>query len=64
MSTHNIGFYGDLTKIIFQLSNMYHISSSGAMSYAGICSDDSAINFTHQHNILIFDAKDVVFYKR
>ena len=30
MSTHNIGFYEDLTKIIFQLSsNMHLISSSG-----------------------------------
>ena len=30
MSTHNIGFYEDLTKIIFQLSsNTHHISSSG-----------------------------------
>ena len=29
MSTHNIGFYEDLTKIIFQLSsNMHGISSS------------------------------------
>ena len=30
MSTHNIGFYEDLTKIIFKLSsNMHFISSSG-----------------------------------
>ena len=30
MSTHNIGFYEDLTKIIFQLSlNTHLISSSG-----------------------------------
>ena len=30
MSTHNIGFYEDLTKIIFQLSpNMHLISSQG-----------------------------------
>ena len=29
MSTHNIGFYEDLTKIIFELSsNMHHISSA------------------------------------
>ena len=29
MSTHNIGFYEDLTKIIFELSsNMYLISSA------------------------------------
>ena len=24
MSTHNIGFYEDLTKIIFELSSKYH----------------------------------------
>ena len=30
MSTHNIGFYKDFTKIIFQLSsNTHHISSAG-----------------------------------
>ena len=30
MSTHNIGFYGELTKIIFQLSSNAHlIYSSG-----------------------------------
>ena len=30
MSTHNIGFYEEFTKIIFQLSsNTHHISSSG-----------------------------------
>ena len=25
MSTHNIGFYGDLTKIIFELSSNTHL---------------------------------------
>ena len=29
MSTHNIGFYEDLTKIIFELLNMHLISSAG-----------------------------------
>ena len=28
MSTHNIGFYEDLTKIIFQLSSNTHLFSS------------------------------------
>ena len=28
MSTHNIGFYEDLTKIIFQLSSNMHVISS------------------------------------
>ena len=34
MSTHNIDFYEDLTKIIFQLSSNTHlISSSGHASF-------------------------------
>ena len=34
MSTHNIGFYEDLTKIIFQISsNMHLISSSDCVSW-------------------------------
>ena len=28
MSTHNIGFYADLTKIIFELSSNTHLISS------------------------------------
>ena len=28
MSTHNLGFYEDLTKIIFESSNMHLISSA------------------------------------
>ena len=28
MSTHNIGFYEDLTKIIFELSSDMHLISS------------------------------------
>ena len=28
MSTHNIGFYEDLTKIVFELSSNTHIISS------------------------------------
>ena len=31
MSTHNIGFYEDLTKIIFELSSNTHLISSAAM---------------------------------
>ena len=30
MSTHNIGFYKDLTKIIFELSSNTHLISSAA----------------------------------
>ena len=32
MSTHNIGFYEDLTKIIFQLSSNTHLISSSIYS--------------------------------
>ena len=33
MSTHNIGFYEDLTKIIFELSSNMHLISSAAEVY-------------------------------
>ena len=33
MSTHNIGFYGDLTKIIFELSSNTHLISSAGILY-------------------------------
>ena len=34
MSTHNIGFYEDLTKIIFELSSNTHlISSAGKLPF-------------------------------
>ena len=32
MSTHNIGFYEDLTKIIFELSSNTHLISSADVS--------------------------------
>ena len=32
MSTHNIGFYEDLTKIIFELSSNTHLISSADIS--------------------------------
>ena len=31
MSTHNVGFYEDLTKIIFELSSYTHLISSAAL---------------------------------
>ena len=33
MGTHNIGFYEDLTKIIFELSSNMHIISSSASNH-------------------------------
>ena len=34
MSTHNIGFYKDLTKIIFELSSNTHLISSAENLFA------------------------------
>ena len=34
MSTHNIGFYEDLTKIIFELSSKTHLISSAGNAIA------------------------------
>ena len=36
MSTHNIGFYEDLTKIIFELSSNTHLISSADASDQGL----------------------------
>ena len=36
MSTHNIGFYEDLKKIIFELSSNTHLISSSALGKAKI----------------------------
>ena len=40
MSNHNIGFYEDLTKIIFELSSNMHLISSAVEIY------------THFHKLL------------
>ena len=39
MSTHNIGFYEDLTKIIFKLSSNTHLISSSASAQIHVASD-------------------------
>ena len=36
MSTHNIGFYEDLTKTMFQLSSNMHIISSSVALFTWI----------------------------
>ena len=41
MSTHNIGFNEDLTKIIFELSSNIHLISSAAMMKVEFCCLDS-----------------------
>ena len=45
MSTHNIGFYEDLTKIIFQLSSNTHLISSSVTEIF----DLSTMFFERQH---------------
>ena len=37
MSTHNIGFYEDLTKIIFELSSNMHLISSAGVPTPMLC---------------------------
>ena len=37
MSTHNIGFYEDLTKIIFELSSNMHLISSAELCFFSFC---------------------------
>ena len=37
MSTHNIGFYEDLTKIIFELSSNTHLISSAVLHKKIFC---------------------------
>ena len=39
MSTHNIDFYEDLTKIIFELSSNTHLNSSAAQSSSDTTSE-------------------------
>ena len=39
MSTHNIGFYEDLTKIIFELSSNTHLISSADISMVSLASN-------------------------
>ena len=63
MSTHNIGFYEDLTKIIFELSSNTHlISSAGnqssSSSHVIVClissmSLVSKPNFTKLHLVFV-----------
>ena len=58
MSTHNIGFYEDLTKIIFELSsNMHLISSAATMTFyllelVGMESTVKFLNFRMQETLL------------
>ena len=48
MSTHNIGFYEDLTKIIFELSSNTHLISSAVAPF----------------NVMVYNVYDVLTVKR
>ena len=55
MSTHNIGFYEDLTKIIFELSSNTHlISSADLTSHFSTYPFVPAGTYFHYHNIKIY----------
>ena len=43
MSTHNIGFYEDMTKIIFQLSSNMHLISSSDIGHEKTSDLDSRL---------------------
>ena len=47
MSTHNIGFYEDLTKIIFELSSNTHLISSAVLVKIDQSSGDILANLSH-----------------
>ena len=49
MSTHNIGFYEDLTKIIFELSSNTHLISSAGFKHLRIKVTPSLL-FTYSKN--------------
>ena len=49
MSTHNIGFNEDLTKIIFELSSSTHLISSAALSLS--LPRKSEVRITNHHNM-------------
>ena len=52
MSTHNIGFYEDLTKIVFELSSNMHLISSAVsspiVSWAMACQRPCPVLFPSQ----------------
>ena len=56
MSTHNIGFYEDLTKIIFQLSSNTHLISSSDEEQRATIAHLRASRYSHQN---IFNSSQV-----
>ena len=59
MSTHNIGVYEDLTKIIFQLSsNALLISSSGLDSSFQFCCQGPAAQLLRLFSAFVFNYLD------
>ena len=57
MSTRNICFYEDLTKIIFELSSNTHLISS-----AEVCLEDTWHSMTCAFNVNMFDCSYVASY--
>ena len=50
MITNNIGFYEDLTKVIFRLlSNMHIISSSESIPWLSIQEDEGQVSTEKNH---------------
>ena len=50
MSTHNIGFYEDLTKLIFQLSSNTHLISSSLL-YLTIDDSEPGTDVVHSYRV-------------
>ena len=62
MSTHNTGFYEDLTKIIFELSSNTHlISSADRLRYKAIFTLPYYFLYTH---LIKFSFKNIKFYQQ
>ena len=53
MSTHNIGFYEDLTKIILELSSNTHLISSAAITHSKLCQNTCVLyELRHEKTVL------------
>ena len=58
MSTHNINFYEDLTKIIFQLSSNMHLISSSVIGSTNSTGRTNGINL-----VSVLDVKQGVEWR-
>ena len=66
MSTHNIGFYEDLTKIIFELSSNTHLISSAGISqtleFFGIETREIILSCTPDREIQFYTLSEKFLY--